>query len=558
MRRLIYIGLFVLSGIYPLFGEPVTRQEVRAVVQSFVSSVFPGEITFVIAEVRPMYHEADTPVYYVNLKPGGWVLVSGDDKATPVLGYSVTGAFDDRFYEQGSVEYWMSVYAKSLAEVRTDRSLRRNSLWNGEPDAYRLKSTAITAVQPLIEVEWDQGKAWNIFCPEDENGPDGRVYVGCVGVCMAQAMSYYQYPARGTGSKTYYQDPYGTIVVHYDRESPYEWDSMTLDAADSYNTKLLYHCAVSVQMDFGADGSSAQTRNIPSALSKYFKYYSGAKYLTRYADDNTWTALLTSELVAGRPLIYSGFPPDDNVGHAFNIDGVDSRGYFHLNWGWNGRYNGYFLINNLRPGSENFTRDQGAVINIRPPVYSPTNLDLTKRTVKEGLPAGTNVALLKITDEAKDNEYYVNIETDSVRGDTNPSPDFYFANDSLKTSRVFLYSEKNEYTIYIEVKDKFENYYQEKFTISVLQNSSVTPVSDFTERGIEIYPNPSSGLVSIRNPFPGRFTVDVSDQWGRVIKHVESDGSQSDLFVNPGAPGLYFLKITPENGQPVTRKIIIR
>ncbi len=216
--------------------------------------------------------------------------------------------------------------------------------------SFVLKSTAITPVAPLIPVTWDQDKNWNTYCPTDATGPGGHAYVGCVGVCMAQAMSYYKYPAQSTGDKTYYHSTYGTIVLHYDRESPYEWDSMSLNTPNLYNSKLLYHCAVSVGMDFGADGSSAQTKNVPSALVRYFKYFSGARYVARYDNDTTWTNLLIDELSAGRPLIYSGFPEDDSPGHAFNIDGVDMRGYFHLNWGWNGKYNAYYLINNLTAG----------------------------------------------------------------------------------------------------------------------------------------------------------------------------------------------------------------
>jgi hypothetical protein len=310
-------------------------------------------------------------------------------------------------------------------------------------------------------------------------------------------------------------------------------------------------------MDFGADGSSAQTKNIPTALTRYFKYYSGAKYVTRYTNDSTWMALLAAELTDGRPLIYSGFPPDNNVGHAFNIDGVDSRGYFHLNWGWNGKYNGYFLINNLRPGTNNFTRDQGAVVNIRPPVYCPTDLDLTKKSVNEGMPANTYVGMLKITDEAKDNEYVTQVKEDSVTEDTVLSPDFYISNDSLKTSKVFLYNDKNEYTIYIKVKDLLGHSYQEKFNISILKDAP-TAVADINNSDFEVYPNPSSGPVMIKGPFPGGFSVDITDQWGRLVSHLESNGTGQILQFNLRIQGLYFFHITPANGNPVTRKLIIR
>jgi hypothetical protein len=557
MRRFFVIGLSVFLWVCQVAGKPVTLQEIHIVAGDFIASVFPNGTHYEIRQVIPIQSGSNVAVYIVNLKPGGWMLLSGDDKATPVLGYSISGSFEKDYPKQGEVGYWMNYYSRSMEEVTRDGKLTRNALWNGNPGSWQLKSSAFSVVEPMIPVKWDQGKSWNGLCPADDNGPGGHVYVGCVGVSMAQAMSIYHYPLQGTGSKTYYQSPYGTIIVHYDRELPYQWDSMAIEAPDKYNAKLLYHCAVSVGMDFGADGSSAQTKNVATALSKYFKYYSGAKYVERYTSDSTWTALLTAELAAGRPLIYSGFPPDNTVGHAFNIDGVDSRGYFHLNWGWNGKYNGYYLINNLRPGTNNFTRDQGAVVNIRPPVYCPTDLDLTRKTVKEGLPAGTFAGLLKITDEAKDNEYVIQVKKDSVIEDTVLSPDFYISNDSLKTSRVFLYNDKSEYTIYIKVQDLLGHSYQEKFNISILKDLP-SAVSDINESDIEVYPNPSSGPVNIKNPFPGGFSVDITDQWGRLVSHLESNGKTQILQFNSRIQGLYFFRITPVNSNPVTRKLIIR
>ena len=127
--------------------------------------------------------------------------MAGDDKATPVLGYSATGYFDSSFPVQGNIGYWMGFYSKAMVSVMKDRSLTRNVLWNGNSNAFMLKSASVNAVEPMISVKWDQGKTWNRFCPADENGPDGHAYVGCVGVSMAQAMSLYHYPRQGTVPK---------------------------------------------------------------------------------------------------------------------------------------------------------------------------------------------------------------------------------------------------------------------------------------------------------------------------------------------------------------------
>ena len=56
-----------------------------------------------------------------------------------------------------------------------------------------------------------------------------------------------------------------------------------------------------------------------------------------------WCDLINIELQAGRPIPYH----DLYEGHAWVLDGVDADGKFHMNWGFNGRFNGWFEINAL-------------------------------------------------------------------------------------------------------------------------------------------------------------------------------------------------------------------
>jgi hypothetical protein len=559
MRRILFIGLIISVCISQGYGKAVTIQDVRNATQSFIASAFPAGKTYQIAEIFPMKNGTEIPLYAVNLKPGGWVLVSGDDKTIPVLGYSVSGSFDTAIPPEEGVGDWIKHYSRNIAGAALDKSLKRDSRWDGNPGSFILKSTAITPVAPLIPVTWDQDKNWNSYCPTDATGPGGHAYVGCVGVCMAQAMSYYKYPAQAAGDKTYYHSTYGTIVLHYDRESPYEWDSMSLNTPNLYNSKLLYHCAVSVGMNFGADGSSAQTKNVPTALVKYFKYFNGARYVARYDNDTTWTNLLIDELSAGRPVIYSGFPEDNTPGHAFDIDGVDLRGYFHLNWGWTGKYNAYYLINNLSPGTFSFNRNQGAVISLRPPVYCPTDLDLTKKTVKERVPVGTYVGRLKITDEAPDNQYTFTLTGDSIGIGEYLAADFYLSHDTLRTSREFLYSDQKEFPLYIKVQDEFGHVYAEKFTISILENSIPSGISSNYDENFTVYPNPTSGKIYIQVPALLRGTTSISliDPQGRIVLSREYQDENTVHELDYPIPGLYFLQIKPVNSPPILKKIIV-
>jgi len=239
-------------------------------------------------------------------------------------------------------------------------------------------------VDPFIAVNWNQSSGWNRFCPEDEEGPGGHVYVGCVAVSMAQAMSVYEYPVRPQGVKSYVHPDYGSIGVNYDLADPYEWDQMSATSSDDYNAILLYHCAVAVEMDFGADGSGAYVTTAAGAMVQYFNYSNNLSFEDRYTDNEAWVAALAGELEAGRPIVYRGNPDDGTAGHAWNLDGYyasNSVDYFHMNFGWSGSQNGYYTLDLINPGSNDFSSNQGAILGIIPPASTPYDITLSELSV---------------------------------------------------------------------------------------------------------------------------------------------------------------------------------
>ena len=81
-----------------------------------------------------------------------------------------------------------------------------------------------------------------------------------------------------------------------------------------------------------------------------------------------WHALLQGELAAGRPVYYTG--QGTTTGHAFVIDGMqtadDGTTYYHVNWGWDGLCNGYYLLNMLRPSSTGTGGSSGSNYSTNP------------------------------------------------------------------------------------------------------------------------------------------------------------------------------------------------
>ncbi len=317
---------------------------------------------------RDDFQDGIIPYYIFNMDPAGWVIVSGDDIAYPIIGYSPQGMVDPGDMPPAFIE-WMALIEKEIKEeinIDSEPLLSIETAWEKldvtDYDASDYK-VLDEAVSPLIKTTWSQGKYYNRSCPADSAGPDGHVYVGCVATAAGQIMKYHNWPTTGTGSHSYTHSKYGTLSANFGATT-YNWGSMPASGQlTSYNTAvatMLYHVGVSVDMDYGTSGSGASSSDIPAALRTYFKY-NADNFVNRSSYSTTsWLAKLKADHDAGRPVYYR------SPGHAFICDGYSGTDYFHFNWGWNGSYDGYFYLDDLTPGSHNYNADQGANFGIYP------------------------------------------------------------------------------------------------------------------------------------------------------------------------------------------------
>jgi len=495
MYKKVYISVVLLIlGWYFVIANPVSEEHALEFAGNFISSFSENSAACSVDSIFTFPDKQLQGLYLIRLKPAGWLLISSDDVVQPVLGYSFDTPFSGLETLNESILSWLKNYALQITCQASEKESSQHPLWdlNNMGNISNNKK----AVSPLIDVTWDQGGGWNRYCPSDENGPDGHAYVGCVAVAMAQVMSYYNYPEHSVGNYHYTHSTYGYISVNFNQDGFYDWPHISTGISDTINAKLLYHAAVSVEMDFGPDGSGTQTSYTRSALVNYFKYPTGVmEYEARYDDDEEWKTLLRSVLDQGIPIIYDGDANDDKAGHAFNIDGYQGD-YFHLNWGWSGYYNGYFTINNLTPGTHNFTSNQNAMLNIRPPKPGPKDIMLSGTTVKENMPVGTPVGVISVEDEVEDNIYSYSLGFPIILKETN---DLYFtlSGDTVKTKQVFNRNEQRELSLYITVTDQYNNTLSKEFIITILNDVTALNTQELT--GIDIYPNPAENILFIEN-----------------------------------------------------------
>lgn len=369
----ILILLLLLPAI--LFSAPISMQEAERVAKNIyfernytnpIQNIENIQITDYVVEytndMRPL-------LYFFTINNEGYVIVSADDRAYPVLAYSFESVYNGKEEASPAFMEWIDIYLKQMQAIIDNNypaTAEITTAWNHylseNPTDFMDYLGGTRAMEPLIKTKWGQSGFYNKMCPSSSAG---QAVVGCVAVAMAQVMGYYMHPAQGTSSNGYYHPTYGYLSANFGTTN-YNWNGIqtSLSAPNDDLALILYHSGIAVNMYYGVNSSGSWTEYTEDALKDYFDYQSSAACISKsnyYS--TTWKTILVNQLDASKPMIYSG---SGSGGHAFNCDGYQGTDHFHFNWGWSGAYDGYFYVTALNPGSENFTQYQQAVVNIVP------------------------------------------------------------------------------------------------------------------------------------------------------------------------------------------------
>jgi len=473
MKRLVLCLLVVVNALQG-FSKGIDIEEAKLVSEIFLKVSSKTALTLDEAVV---FQSDEVPLtYVVNFKPEGWVIVSADDRAPAILGYSNKGQFDTKEVESLPFYFWFKGYADQISDLISSKAPEiADPSWSEIKTSTYTKS--VEPVEPLIQALWNQGSGWNAYCPADTEGPGGHAYAGCVAVAMAQCMSVYQHPTQGYSSHSYNHQTYGTQYANFG-ETTYDWANMENEGASDAAALLIYHLGVSVNMGYAADGSGAVSSKVPGAIKSYFDYSNSAQFISKsdYTDDE-WEDILIDQLSKGHPIYYSGDGGDGQAGHAFNIDGVNSNGAFHFNFGWSGSYNGYYFVTTITPGSHDFTYGQDAVINFMPRDNAPQDISLSNNSVEEGMPAGTVIGEITVTDETPEDTFTFEIYGPTDFKGPQLTVPFTEQDGNLVTTEVLDYDNTNRYEVVIKVTDKTNLSFEKNVFVNVDENSAPTNIS---------------------------------------------------------------------------------
>ena len=351
----------------------------------------------------------------------GFVVVSGDDIAAPILAFSTEGTrLSDNMQADNPAAYaYLQRFGRQIAAAKAEGMAATPAIrqkWaqlesDDVVDNVRVRIAAKgeylndNIPQLLGQMRWGQDAPYNDRCP-------GNSVTGCVATAFGMIMNYWDYPEHGFGMHAYNgaDNPaaypnwtYGEQYADFEHTF-YDWEHMA-DAAfiNSPNEEkeaistLLYHIGVSLDMRYSPSGSGcwslpecamfdtslhlydrAHTIGADYRIPRHFGYkYSYSGMRDSIGNDSVWLHMLYNSLAEGKPIYYAGWAADDSEaghsgtsGHGYILDGYFSdaidTNFFHINWGWNGSANGFFKIDAMRPSSNDFTQWHGAIIGIEP------------------------------------------------------------------------------------------------------------------------------------------------------------------------------------------------
>ncbi len=207
-----------------------------------------------------------------------------------------------------------------------------------------------TSVGPFLSVKWGQESPYNAYCLiklEGEANPQ-ECPAGSSVTAVAQIMSYYCHPAElpvtfinDPENEFTYNDVDANLTLDWTALKQYAVGNGNSDAAGKDLAVLFREIGELSGTKYDVDGSSTSIGNTTEAL--HALGYAGCT-LCSY----DWQRV-REDLDNERPVFMGGSEDDFVKGSSWVVDGYMTNAgeagsnYIHINWGFNGYNNGYYL-----------------------------------------------------------------------------------------------------------------------------------------------------------------------------------------------------------------------
>ena len=312
MKKIIITIVSLFAGLSAM-ADVVSSSEALSVAKKFMNA---SSATLVLSSSEVSNKADSTPSFYVfNISGGGWVIVSGEDCTTPILGYSDKGSFNPSYMPVNLVG-WLGSIDEEIRQARADRLEATQEVKARWANPVRSMTKAGAGSKYFETAFWDQSSPYNdllsTYVKRNGSGVN-NLLTGCVATAMAIVLKHYEWPVKGTGTIGGYTSN-GYNVDSYELGEEYDWANMTMKYSSSSTTeeknavaRLMVDCGVMVEMAYSTSGSGAYSEDIVPALTSHMGYSKNAslKYRSNYTIEK-WFEMIKEEIDKNQPILYSG------------------------------------------------------------------------------------------------------------------------------------------------------------------------------------------------------------------------------------------------------------
>lgn len=353
MKKKVYNLTLLAAMASTAFAAPRSHQEAYALAQTFIEqqlghNTFLKEVPCVTQRVTSQSGQKLIPFYAFNDEAAqAFVLISGSDLMPELLGYSNQGNFPT---DLSQLPLNMRNWLLYVAEVEQYLEEHPEAAANMEQ-----RQASTEPIAPLLTTEWGQDDPYYDLCPVKNNQ---QTVTGCMATSVSQVLNYNEYPTQLTGTYSYYDKKQKRTI---------DFNGVTIDYSlllDKYTrnagtdeeryevAKLMVNVGYALSMQYGTDAEGGSGA-VGAMGDRGFHENLGctkSQFLEReFFSLDEWNQIIQEELRESRPVVFGG--QSSEGGHSFVLDGLDDKGMYHVNWGWDGYYQGYFDISVLHPES---------------------------------------------------------------------------------------------------------------------------------------------------------------------------------------------------------------
>lgn len=371
-RTFTFISFFLFLASSTLAG-PIDPEKALEIANDFWNNNLKKDAQLVLspasiaskAPSRDGEQGSDAQYYIFNSNnDNGFVIISGDDQLTPIVGYSD----DCRIGEMPpALAEWLNVYSSYVDDVRS-----------GAVEHVSTTAATGTRIEPMLQTSWNQSAPYNNFCPEVSGQ---RTPTGCTATAMAQVMKFHEWPASPKKAISWLNNITGETETIDITKHVYDWDNMLNHYRDGYNTvqadavaQLMVDVGKAINSSYAPSGTGSTDVDAARGLVNVFNYSPQIKIFKRNeCTYDEFISVIRENLEARQPLVHCGQAQSYAAGHAFVCDGIDENNYVHIDWGWDGAFNGFFDLGSMAPGGtgigggqDRYNVHQSVIANIRP------------------------------------------------------------------------------------------------------------------------------------------------------------------------------------------------